>query len=271
MKRKLLLLIIVFFTLPQLALAAKDVPLLGPIAIHFLKGTAQVDSLGIKSLNALAEDLKQLEVTKIVVEGFSDNTPLGAQNPYTSNEELSKARADSVVLLLSRQTKFPKNLFVSEGHGSTNPLAANDNAAGQAKNRRVEVRVFGNPLEDKQREKITGQAPGEIKTLLEPKEEELISLSLRDVDIAEAYEMLAKSRRVNIVLDKGVAGKVSLNLFDVKLSEAIDIIASSGGFAVYPTKVGYIVHQKVAIVEPPTPPTPTEVRTFKINIPSQTK
>ena len=59
-----------------------------------------------------------------------------------------------------------------------------------------------------------------------------ISLVLRDVDIAEAMEMLSKKERVNILLSQGVSGKVSVNLYNVGLKEAITAISNAAGYDV---------------------------------------
>ncbi len=57
-----------------------------------------------------------------------------------------------------------------------------------------------------------------------------IELSLREVEIAEAMQMLSKQQRVNILLSKGVSGKVSINLYDMSLGEAIHLIANTAGY-----------------------------------------
>jgi outer membrane protein OmpA-like peptidoglycan-associated protein len=38
---------------------------------------------------------------------------------------------------------FPDNRFKTVGHGSQNPVATNDTAAGKAANRRVEITLSG--------------------------------------------------------------------------------------------------------------------------------
>lgn len=58
-----------------------------------------------------------------------------------------------------------------------------------------------------------------------------VDLTLRDVEIAEAMEMLSKREHVNIVLGEGVTGKVSLSLYDVKVREAIHMIANAAGYS----------------------------------------
>lgn len=62
--------------------------------------------------------------------------------------------------------------------------------------------------------------------------EELMSLSMRDVELSEVMDMLSRKKRVNILLAQGVEARVSFSLYDVKLDEAIRAIASAAGFAV---------------------------------------
>ena len=90
-----------------------------------------------------------------------------------------------------------------------------------------------------------------------------ISLTLRNVDIAEVMEMLSKKERVNILLAQGVRGKVSVNLYDVGLKEAIHTIANAAGFDVERRGRSYFVvkHDSVGkYVESGI----TRVKTFKL-------
>lgn len=60
----------------------------------------------------------------------------------------------------------------------------------------------------------------------------LMSLSMKDVQLAEVMAMLAKQERVNILLGEGVEGEVSFSLYDVTLEKAIRAISNSAGFGV---------------------------------------
>jgi type II secretory pathway component GspD/PulD (secretin) len=71
----------------------------------------------------------------------------------------------------------------------------------------------------------------------------LISLTLKETNIAEVYEMLAKENNINILLAKGVEGFISLNLYDVTVNEAIYSIAEAAGYAVERIKNGYLITQ----------------------------
>ena len=63
-------------------------------------------------------------------------------------------------------------------------------------------------------------------------DEPLISMVMRDTELAEVMEMLSRAERVNILLSDDVDGEVSFSLYDVPLSEAIRSIANAAGFEV---------------------------------------
>ncbi len=61
--------------------------------------------------------------------------------------------------------------------------------------------------------------------------EPLISMTMRDTELAEVMEMLSRAARVNILLSEGVGGEVSFSLYDLPISEAIRSIANAAGYA----------------------------------------
>jgi type II secretory pathway component GspD/PulD (secretin) len=69
----------------------------------------------------------------------------------------------------------------------------------------------------------------------------LISLSLKETNISELFEMLSRENNVNILLANGVEGTVSVNLYNVSVDEAIHSIAEAGGYAVERIKNGYLI------------------------------
>lgn len=90
-----------------------------------------------------------------------------------------------------------------------------------------------------------------------------ITLTLREVTVAEVMEMLSRAGRVSILLSDGVEGQVSVNLFEVSLDQAIRSIATSAGYAVERRGGSYfIVEQDKA--GKAAPGGPTRVRTFKV-------
>jgi chemotaxis protein MotB len=93
----------------------------------------------------LVPALSGLQQTKVVVDGYTDNVPVGPEmqrEGIASNFDLSSRRADGVVDYLRRQGVNPA-LLSAQGFGETNPVASNDTPEGRAKNRRIEVSLIG--------------------------------------------------------------------------------------------------------------------------------
>jgi len=70
---------------------------------------------------------------------------------------------------------------------------------------------------------------------------ENVSLSVRDTNLAEIFEMLARKDRTNILLAKGVVGEISINLYDVPMETAIRSIAEAAGYVVERRGASYVV------------------------------
>jgi chemotaxis protein MotB len=72
----------------------------------------------------------------ILVEGHTDNIPI-ATSRFSSNWELSTARATNVVQFMTAQENLPPQSFAAVGYGEYRPIAANDTNENRAKNRRI--------------------------------------------------------------------------------------------------------------------------------------
>jgi len=177
------------------------------------------------------------------------------------------ARAEGVARILQQESTLSENLFTVLGHGGAKQVADNKSEQGRAENRRVEIRVLleNDPVSLSQTpQKGPDAKEATVITEKPAPPSDKMNLSFRNLDFAEAFEMLAKKGRVNIIVEKEVSGEVSLNLFDVQLEEAIQAVARSGGYGVEKSETGYLVYVK-GPVEPVLPlPVPTQVRTFKI-------
>jgi chemotaxis protein MotB len=111
--------------------------------ILFPSGIARVSSEAVPVLGKIAATLQGIE-NKIQVEGFTDNVPIDTDE-FTSNWELSSARAASVVHLFTRNQIKPQRLS-AVGYGEYRPIAGNDTAEGRAKNRRINVIVLSDAI-----------------------------------------------------------------------------------------------------------------------------
>jgi len=108
--------------------------------ILFPEGGWQLGRKGEETLAKIAPTLSTLKGQQIVVEGFTDNVPIGPElrQRFPSNWELSSARASEVVRYLVSKG-VPPNIMSAQGFGDSRPVASNDTPQGRAKNRRVEI------------------------------------------------------------------------------------------------------------------------------------
>ena len=108
----------------------------------FAPGSYQVSEGGKQLIGRVATKLAATQTGKVVVVGYTDNTPIGpelARQGITSNEILSQKRAEAVMQIAISQGVKPE-LLSAEGRGDADPVASNSSPAGRAKNRRVELR-----------------------------------------------------------------------------------------------------------------------------------
>jgi chemotaxis protein MotB len=95
--------------------------------------------------NNVEPRLRGLPYAKIVVYGYTDNTPVGPELQragINDNLTLSSRRAGAVVSFLIAQGIKPE-IISAKGFGDTHPVAPNDTPANRAKNRRIVITVQG--------------------------------------------------------------------------------------------------------------------------------
>jgi len=96
-------------------------------------------------LEAVGELLEELDSGTIEVRGHTDDRPMRGTARFRDNWDLSFARADAVVRYLGAAAQLPMDRCEIVACGPSQPIATNDTAEGQAKNRRVEIYVRGLP------------------------------------------------------------------------------------------------------------------------------
>jgi type VI secretion system protein ImpK len=104
----------------------------------FASGSARVAPAYVPLIRRIGDALRDVP-GQVVVVGHTDNQPPATGAP--SNWTLSLTRATQVVELLREQTGEPQR-FLAQGKGDSDPIAANDTSAGQARNRRVVITVL---------------------------------------------------------------------------------------------------------------------------------
>jgi chemotaxis protein MotB len=107
----------------------------------FPSGSWTMSADGKDIIARMASQLAPSQQNKIVVNGYTDNAPVGAslrRQGVTSNLILSQKRADAVMQFMISQGVRPE-LVSAQGHGEADPVAPNTTAEGRAKNRRVDL------------------------------------------------------------------------------------------------------------------------------------
>jgi len=109
-----------------------------PESATFPVASADVTPSAQAVIDRVATTLEPIEVT-VRIEGHTDDTPIRTVR-YSSNWELSTARASAVVARFIDQRMDPRRLSAA-GYGEFHPRASNATAEGRASNRRVDVVV----------------------------------------------------------------------------------------------------------------------------------
>ena len=112
----------------------------------FPSGGWEMPASAQQTIAKMASILAPQQTTTIVVNGYTDNTPIGPElmrRGVTSNLILSQKRADNVMQFMISQGVKP-NLVTAQGFGDADPVASNDTPQGKAQNRRVEL-TLANP------------------------------------------------------------------------------------------------------------------------------
>jgi chemotaxis protein MotB len=111
----------------------------------FPSGGWEMPAKAKETIAKIAAVLAPQQTTKINVNGYTDNTPIGpglkAQG-VTTNLILSQKRADNVMAYMISQGVKPE-LVSAQGFGEADPVASNSTAEGRALNRRVELTIAG--------------------------------------------------------------------------------------------------------------------------------
>lgn len=109
----------------------------------FPSGSWTISARGKAILAKLAGKLAAHQHRMLLVNGYTDNVPVGAQlkqEGIASNLQLSQKRADAVKNYLISQGVAP-SMITAHGYGAADPVASNATPAGRAKNRRVEIEL----------------------------------------------------------------------------------------------------------------------------------
>ncbi len=107
----------------------------------FASGSAQLDAAEIPTLQAIGAALNKVPSGIVQVVGHTDDQPVRSFR-FANNDELSRARAESVVGILRQYVDHPGRLQAI-GKANREPLCQTTDAACRARNRRIEVVHLG--------------------------------------------------------------------------------------------------------------------------------
>ncbi len=108
------------------------------LSVTFNFGSSELDQNGKTIIEiGFADVARQFAGSRVRLVGHTDN--VGSDQ---GNLALSRRRADAVKSYLVQKYGFDPNRFITQGKGSTVPVATNDTDDGRAKNRRVDFEIL---------------------------------------------------------------------------------------------------------------------------------
>lgn len=113
--------------------------------LFFDTGRAEVKPESQKKLIEIGKILNQLN-NYMRVEGHTDNVPI-KNDQFSSNWQLSCARASNVTELLINSANIPPQKLSAVGYGEYRAIADNSTEDGKAKNRRVNIIIVSSKFD----------------------------------------------------------------------------------------------------------------------------
>ena len=104
----------------------------------FKSGSDVVDPKGKEALKSLAKVIDGTSDITVMIEGHTDNVPIKTKQ-FQDNWNLSTARANSIVRILTTDYGFDPERITASGRGQFHPVKTNETAEGRGGNRRTEV------------------------------------------------------------------------------------------------------------------------------------
>lgn len=111
----------------------------------FDSGKAELKENMKTGLRQIARLLNRVD-NPILIEGYTDNVPISSHYTYTSNWQLSAARAANVAEYLADEGHVDGERISAIGYGEYRPTASNATAKGRSKNRKVDITVLYNDV-----------------------------------------------------------------------------------------------------------------------------
>lgn len=128
-----------------------------PEALSFATGRADLSEDAQALMSRVAAVLARFP-NAVRVEGHTDNTPIHTVR-FTSNFELSTARATQVIAFFIAAGGIPAGRLSAAGYSEYHARAANDTPEGRARNRRVDIVILNLATEASEEPTPAGDRP----------------------------------------------------------------------------------------------------------------
>lgn len=190
----------------------------------FASGKAELLPPAREQLDALAARYQGKPGLRFAVVGHTDSQALSAQarRLFRDNQGLSEARALAVAAYLRERLGLPAAAANIEGAGARLPVAGNDHPEGMARNRRVDVRFWHDPVVQEQapsqpctpaqaqadlpfRVTVDGAPQAPDSALNEADLQRCTDVALERADIQIKYDDLAVKPALNVWMTRDLA------------------------------------------------------------------
>ena len=124
--------------------------------IQFKSGQADIPENYVELIRDILNGMKSKVNVRLHFIGHTDNVKLSGalKKKYINNTGLSRERAGTTAEYFQRALNLPPEAISFDGLGETQPIASNKTRAGKTKNRRVEVQVWYDKIEEKLVDKV---------------------------------------------------------------------------------------------------------------------
>ncbi len=109
--------------------------------VLFRSGSATIEDEAKNIIKRIGNVLLAIPGKQIRVEGHTDTDPINTAK-FPDNQELSTARANSVLRILANDVGINRRLLSATGYGEYRPMAPNTTPENKARNRRVDVTIL---------------------------------------------------------------------------------------------------------------------------------
>lgn len=121
------------------------------VPLRYEDDSTPISEAFTQQIRQAISNLQDKQDVRVKFIGYTDDAPLSERDEriYGNPLALSKARARRVALAVQEALGLPTSAIVSDGRGSSRPLASNETAQGRSLNRRVEVEFsYDDPLQE---------------------------------------------------------------------------------------------------------------------------